>query len=79
MFFDFFKKRKKTSADKAKERLQIILAHERATNKAPFLDDLRQDIIKVISKYVDIDPKTINVNLQKDNSMEVLEINIPIK
>jgi len=79
MFFDFFKKRKKTSAGKAKERLQIILAHERAANKAPFLDDLRQDIIKVISKYVDIDPKTINVNLQKDNSMEVLEINIPIK
>ncbi len=79
MFFDFFKKRKKTSASKAKERLQIILAHERAANKAPFLDDLRQDIIKVISKYVDIDPKTINVNLQKDNSMEVLEINIPIK
>ncbi len=79
MFFDFFKKRKKTSADTAKERLQIILAHERATNKAPFLEDLRKDIINVISKYVDIDPKTINVSLQKDNSMEVLEINIPIK
>ncbi len=79
MFFDFFKKRKKTSANQAKERLQIILAHERATNKAPFLNDMRKDIIKVISKYVDIDPKTINVSLQKDNSVEVLEINIPIK
>ncbi len=79
MIFDFFKRRKMTSADKAKERLQIILAHERAENKTPFLDDLRKDIIKVIAKYVDIDPKTINVNLQKDNSMEILEINIPIK
>ena len=79
MIFDFFRRRKKTSADKAKERLQIILAHERAENKAPFLDDLRKDIIKVIAKYVDIDPKTINVNLQKNNSMEILEINIPIR
>ncbi len=79
MFFEFFKKNKNTSAQKAKERLRIILAHERAENKAPFLDDLRKDIIEVIAKYIDIDPKSININLQKDQSMEVLEINIPIK
>ncbi len=79
MFFDFFKKNKKTSAEQAKERLRIILAHERAENKAPFLDDLRKDIIEVIAKYIDIDPKSININLQKDQSIEVLEINIPIK
>ncbi len=79
MFLDFFKKRKKSSAQRAKERLQIILAHERATNKAPFLDDLRKDLIKVVAKYVDIDPESIDVTLQKDNSIEVLEINIPIK
>ncbi len=79
MFLDFFKKSKKNSAQKAKERLQIILAHERVSNKAPFLDDLRKDLIKVVAKYVDIDPKEIDVSLQKDNSIEVLEINIPIK
>lgn len=79
MFFDFFKKRRKKSADTAKERLQIILAHERLSNKAPFLDDLRKDIIKVISKYVEIDPKSIEVNLQRDNSMEILEISVPMK
>ncbi len=79
MWLDFFRRKKKTSAEQAKERLQIILAHERAANRAPFLEDLRKDIIEVIRKYVDIDPKSINVNLQKDNSMEVLEINIPIK
>ncbi len=79
MWLDFFKRKKKTSAQEAKERLQIILAHERAANRAPFLDDLRKDIINVIRKYVDIDPKSINVNLQRDNSVEVLEINIPIK
>ncbi len=79
MFLDFFRRNKKSSAQKAKERLQIILAHERVSNKAPFLDDLRKDLIKVVAKYVDIDPKEIDVSLQKDNSIEVLEINIPIK
>ncbi len=79
MWLDFFKKKKKKSAQEAKERLQIILAHERVANKAPFLDDMRKDIIEVIKKYVDIDPKSINVVLQKDESVEVLEINIPIK
>jgi len=79
MFFNFFKRKGKKSSDTAKERLKIILAHERLSNKAPFLDDLRKDMIKVISKYVEIDSKSIEVNLQKDNSMEVLEINIPMK
>lgn len=79
MLFDFFRKKRKKSSDTARERLQIILAHERLSNKAPFLDDLRSDIIKVISKYVKIDSKSIEVNLQKDNSMEILEINIPMK
>ncbi len=79
MFLDFFRRNKKSSAQKAKERLQIILAHERVSNKAPFLEDLRKDLIKVVAKYVDIDPKEIEVSLQRDNSIEVLEINIPIK
>ena len=79
MFLDFFRKKNKSSAQKAKERLQIILAHERVSNKAPFLEDLKKDLIKVVAKYVSIDPKEIDVSLQKDNSIEVLEINIPIK
>ena len=79
MWLDIFKKRKKSSAQKAKERLQIILAHERVSNKAPFLEDLRKDLIAVVAKYVDIDAKQIEVNLQRNDSVEVLEINIPIK
>ncbi|WP_035586298.1 cell division topological specificity factor MinE [Hippea jasoniae] len=79
MWLDIFKKRKKSSAQQAKERLQIILAHERVSNKAPFLEDLRKDLIAVVAKYVDIDPKQIEVSLQRNDSVEVLEINIPIK
>ncbi len=78
MLLDFFRRKKKSSAEQAKERLQIILAHERVSNKAPFLDDLRKDLIKVIAKYVEIDPNQIDVKLQKDNAIEILEINIPI-
>jgi cell division topological specificity factor len=61
MFFDFFKKNNKTSADQAKERLRIILAHERAENKAPFLNDLRKDIIDVVNKYFHIDKMCITI------------------
>ncbi len=78
MWFDFFKK-KKRSAETAKERLQVILAYERAANSTPFLEDMKKDLLQVISKYIKIDPSTIKINLEKDESMEILEINIPIK
>jgi len=75
---DFFTKRK-DSANIAKDRLQIILAHERQLNSAPFLEDLRKDLIAVISKYVKIDPSKIDVKLERDKRFEILEINIPLR
>ncbi|AHF97142.1 MAG: cell division topological specificity factor MinE [Desulfurella sp.] len=75
---DFFTKRRE-SANVAKDRLQIILAHERQLNSAPFVEDLRKDLISVISKYVNIDPTRIDVKLERDNHLEILEINIPLR
>jgi cell division topological specificity factor len=75
---DFFTKRRE-SANVAKDRLQIILAHERQLNSAPFVEDLRKDLIAVISKYVKIDPSRIDVKLERDNHLEILEINIPLR
>ncbi|MGC9101980.1 MAG: cell division topological specificity factor MinE [Desulfurella sp.] len=75
---DFFTKRRE-SANVAKDRLQIILAHERQLNSAPFVEDLRKDLISVISKYVNIDPTRIDVRLERDNHLEILEINIPLR
>jgi len=69
---------KPKSASVAKERLQLIIAHERHdTNTAPnFLPDLQRDLVEVISKYVKINPEDIKVQLEKQGNYEVLEVNI---
>ena len=68
---------KKPTASVAKERLQLIIAHERASLSGPdFLPDLQKDLVAVISKYVPIDPADIKVALEKQGNYEVLEVNI---
>ncbi|KAF0813221.1 Cell division topological specificity factor [Andreprevotia sp. IGB-42] len=72
----FFGEKKKT-ASVARERLQIILAHERAGRDAPdYLPQLQRELIEVISKYVAINPDDIKVQLEKKDDFEVLEVNI---
>ncbi len=68
---------KPKSASVAKERLQLIIAHERSGNTPPnFLPALQAELVAVISKYVHISAEDIKVNLQKQGNMEVLEVNI---
>jgi cell division topological specificity factor len=69
---------KKSSASVAKERLQIILAHERSGRGASpdYLPQLQQELIAVISKYVKINPDDIKVNLEKQDTLEILEVKI---
>ena len=68
---------KKSSASVAKERLQIILAHERSDRDAPdYLPQLQKELIEVISKYIKIDPDDIKVNVEKQGSLEILEVKI---
>ena len=76
-----FHGKKKKTASAAKERLQIILAHERTGRSAgepDYLPDLQRDLIAVISKYVKIDPKDIKVNLERQDDLEVLEVKIEL-
>ncbi|SIL06720.1 Cell division topological specificity factor [Mycobacteroides abscessus subsp. abscessus] len=77
-FLSFFLGEKKQSAGVAKERLQIILAHERSGNgaSADYLPQLQKELIAVISKYVNINPEDIRVNLERQDSLEVLEVKI---
>ncbi|QIZ76741.1 cell division topological specificity factor MinE [Ferrimonas lipolytica] len=75
---DYFKRTKpKASAQTAKERLQVIVAHERSQRDGPdYLPALKQDILQVISKYVDIDPEDLHFNIEHtDNNLSVLELN----
>ena len=78
-FFDYFKSKKKSTASVAKERLQIIVAHERTKKDQPdYLPDLQRDLVAVISKYVDICDDMVAVSLDKNDDCAVLELNITL-
>ncbi|MEH6595467.1 MAG: cell division topological specificity factor MinE [Colwellia polaris] len=78
----FFKKEKQvTTASKAKERLQIIVAHERnSRNKQPdYLPQLTEDILKVLRKYIKVSDESFSINLdKKEGDLNVLELNIEL-
>ena len=74
-----FFRRKDASASVAKERLQIILAHERADREEPeFLPRLQKELLGVIAKYVKIDQEQLNVAIQRNDRCAVLEINVEL-
>ena len=75
---DYFRASRPKSASIAKERLQILVAHERfAERKQPeYLADLQQELLAVIRKYVHVDQSAITVNMEQDDNREVLELNI---
>ena len=80
-FLSFLLGEKKQTASVAKERLQLILAHERSGRNAAepdYLQDLHRDLIAVISKYIKIDIKDIKVNLDRHDNLEVLEVKIEL-
>ncbi|OGB32817.1 MAG: cell division topological specificity factor MinE [Burkholderiales bacterium RIFCSPLOWO2_12_FULL_61_40] len=80
-FFSFFVGEKKKSASVAKERLQIILAHERSGRNAAepdYLPALQRELIAVISKYIKINAEDIKVNLERQDNLEVLEVKIEL-
>ncbi|HMC14044.1 MAG TPA: cell division topological specificity factor MinE, partial [Albitalea sp.] len=65
----------------AKDRLQIILAHERhgrGGSRPEYLPALQRELVAVISKYVAIKAEDIKVNLQRQDNLEVLEVKIEL-
>lgn len=78
-FLSFLLGEKKQTASVAKERLQIILAHERAGRTgADYLPALQRELVAVISKYVSINPNDIKVHLERQDNLEVLEVKIEL-
>ena len=71
---------KKKSASVAKERLQLIIAHERVGGRPPppELPALQKELVAVISKYVHISDDDIRVSLERQDDLEVLEVKIEI-
>ena len=78
--FDYFLRKDKTSsASVAKERLQIVVAHERRKRNQPdYLPLMQQEIIEVIRKYVDIDQDQVSVQLDSNDDCSVLELNVTL-
>jgi cell division topological specificity factor len=75
---NFFRKRS-PSASIAKERLQIVLAHERAGRHAPeFLPLLQKEVLAVVAKYLDVTDDMIKIHLERVGETSVLEINVEL-
>jgi cell division topological specificity factor len=79
-FLSFLMGEKKRSANVAKERLQIILAHERnCRSRSPdYLPALQRELLAVITKYVSISSEDIKVHLERQDNLEVLEVKIEL-
>lgn len=68
----------KSSKKVAKERLRLVLLHDRASMSPQILESLREDLIRSISKYLEIDEKGLQVNLSRERDSVALVANIPI-
>ncbi|USD64519.1 cell division topological specificity factor MinE [Vibrio sp. SCSIO 43136] len=79
---EFFRPAKKASANVAKERLQIIVAERRREGQgAPtYLPQLKQDILEVLKKYVEVDPDMVELSLEQNDEdhLSVLELNVKL-
>lgn len=74
---DYFKTSKASSASLAKERLQILVAHERSSRNEPsYLPQLQKELLEVIRKYVNVEQDAISVNFEQNDTQETLELNI---
>lgn len=70
--------RESSSKNIAKERLRLVLVHDRASISPTLLNNLKEDLIKVISNYMDIDESALEVNLNQDDREVALVANIPV-
>ena len=79
-FLDYFRSKKsKNTASVAKERLQIIVAHERGQRDQPdYLPELQQELLAVIRKYVQISDDMVQVEVDRNGSCSVLELNVTL-
>lgn len=71
--------RESASADIAKERLRLVLVHDRTNVSPQFLEALKEELIAVISRYMEIEEESMDVTLQSGEHQVALVASIPIR
>lgn len=72
---------KKGSAQLAKERLQVVVAHQRRGGRAgqpDYFPQLQQDLLAVLRKYVQVGDDAVQMDIERDGDLEVLELNVTL-
>lgn len=75
---DFLFGKKQNSAKTARDRLQIIIAQERASHAPDYLPTLQKELLDVLSKYVHVSLNDIRIAQEKHNGVDVLALNITL-
>lgn len=70
--------RKQRSAPMARERLQVLLAHERASLESDLVAVLREEILAVIAKHVEFDRDKVQIKMDRDEDVSILEIDVEL-
>jgi cell division topological specificity factor len=67
-----------SSADQAKDRLRLVLINDRTDLSASALDNLKDDLLEVLSRYIEIDPKSVKIAITQEGREQRLIADIPI-
>ncbi len=76
----YFRQSKPKTAQLAKERLQVVIAHQRGerNSRYDFLPAMQREVLEVIRKYIPIDEEQVHVQLEQEGDYEVLELNVTL-
>lgn len=72
-------RRQPSSASTARERLQLVLAHDRSDLSPELLDQMRREIFEVVARYVEVDLDEGDVSLETEDRVTALVANLPIR
>lgn len=74
----FFLKKNSNSRNQAKNRLQLIIAHDRACINPDIMKAMREEILDVVARYVEVDREEMEFSLSNDRRLTSLTANLPI-
>ena len=78
-FLDRLLNREPKSAQQAKERLKLVLIHDRTDMSPGELEALKDDLIEAISRHIEIDPSTVRIEMAQEGREQRLIADIPLR